>query len=62
MTFPADFDLACSWARLSPEERKEAWDSAHWGTYLYPTNKARRIYRAIAASLSLEEIIEARKT
>ena len=57
--FPADFDLTCRYARLSPEERDAAWRNAHYrhGNVLH---KAARNYRAIAASLSLEEIIEAR--
>lgn len=59
--FVADFALTCDWARLSPEERANAWDAAHWGTYWYPTNKAIRIYAAIARSLTIDEILSARE-
>ena len=59
MTFRADFDLSCSWARLSPAEREAAFYWAHYRP-AQPLSKAIRCYRAIAASLTLDEIIEAR--
>ena len=59
--FQAAFDLTCAYARLSPEEREAAWSNAHTG-HGNVLSKAARNYRAIAASLTLEEILLARKS
>lgn len=53
--FPRDFALACAYLRLSDDEKQAAWESAHYRTSS-PKAKAVRIYRAIAGSLSAEEL------
>lgn len=54
-SFAGDFAVSCAYLRLSDDEKQAAWESAHYRTSS-PKAKAVRIYRAIAGSLSMEEL------
>ncbi len=54
MTFKSDFDLVCAYSKLSPEERKNAWEHSHYASTNAMPGAVRK-YRIIARSLSWEE-------
>jgi len=61
MTFAQDFELVCAYSKLSDAERDAAWLNVHRKPGA-PLAKAVRNFRAIAASLSVEELQRARSS